>query len=245
MLLGEVEKLLRFVMSSGVSNTDLCKFLVLETFTNIKTSAIYAAEITEDGYIAPFGTFGLPAHVVASWGNIALSIDLPITEAVKRDEIILLKHKDRFEKYPSLANYEGIPEKWESFVVCPILPHGLIALTLDSTPEVDRPFELFLKSVGSITMHHFHQSKYRTGNDERGHNNKIIKKSGALSDRQIAIMRLMENGLTNPAIAEQIGYSESLVRQETMAIYATLNLSGRRDLIERSLSTHTQQHISV
>jgi DNA-binding NarL/FixJ family response regulator len=43
----------------------------------------------------------------------------------------------------------------------------------------------------------------------------------------------MEKGFTNPAIAAEIGYSESLVRQETMAIYSLLDISGRKELLER------------
>jgi DNA-binding CsgD family transcriptional regulator len=231
--LSEVEKLIRFVMNPGISNADLCKFLVLETFAHSKTSALYIAEITEDGYIAPLGTFGIPAQVVAGWGNISLSVDAPFTDAVKTDKVILLKREDSLQKYPSLANYDGIPQKWDSYLVCPILPHGLIALTLDSTPKVDHQFDLFLRTVGAIVMHHFkrHHSTFQNGNN--GHRDSSAKKSGVLTNRQITILNLMEKGLSNPAIAEQIGYSESLVRQETMSIYSTLNVSGRKELIER------------
>ena len=234
MSLSEVEKLIRFVMNQGISNADLCKFLALETFAALKTSAIYTAEITEDGYLSPLGTFGIPAQVLACWGNIPLSVDVPFTDAVKRDTIILLKKEEGLEKYPSLSNYDGIPEQWDSFLVCPILPHGLISLTLDSTPKMDKQFELFLKTVGLITIHHFSRNRNRFENGNNNHRDRSVKKSGVLTDRQTKIMNLMEKGLSNPSIAEQIGYSESLVRQETMEIYTILNLSGRKELIERA-----------
>jgi len=54
---------------------------------------------------------------------------------------------------------------------------------------------------------------------------------GVLTGRQLTIKSLIEKGFTNPAIADQIGYSESLVRQETMAIYAMLGIAGRKALI--------------
>ena len=44
----------------------------------------------------------------------------------------------------------------------------------------------------------------------------------------------MENGLTNIAIANEIGYSESLVKQETMVIFSILNVSGRKELLNYS-----------
>jgi len=45
---------------------------------------------------------------------------------------------------------------------------------------------------------------------------------------------LIEDGYTNIAIANEIGYSESLVKQETMTIYSILNISGRKALREHS-----------
>ncbi|MEY4197479.1 MAG: Bacterial regulatory protein luxR family, partial [Actinomycetota bacterium] len=40
-------------------------------------------------------------------------------------------------------------------------------------------------------------------------------------------------GMTNKEIAELIGYSESLVRHETMIIYKKLRVEGRHQLREK------------
>lgn len=50
-----------------------------------------------------------------------------------------------------------------------------------------------------------------------------------LSSRQKIIFELMLDGSTNKAIAKAIGYSESLVKAESVMIFKTLNLSGRKD----------------
>jgi DNA-binding NarL/FixJ family response regulator len=52
-----------------------------------------------------------------------------------------------------------------------------------------------------------------------------------LTQRQALIKNLMEKGYTNVAIANEIGFSESLVKQETMTIYSLLNISGRKELL--------------
>jgi len=44
----------------------------------------------------------------------------------------------------------------------------------------------------------------------------------------------MRTGLTNEDIATKIGYSSSLVKQETMLIFSKLGISGRRDLTNTS-----------
>jgi len=44
----------------------------------------------------------------------------------------------------------------------------------------------------------------------------------------------MRAGLTNDEIAQKIGFSPSLVKQETMLIFSKLGISGRRDLTNAS-----------
>jgi DNA-binding CsgD family transcriptional regulator len=54
---------------------------------------------------------------------------------------------------------------------------------------------------------------------------------GSLSDRQLRILGLMAKGLTNSQISKRVGFSESTVRQETMAIYRYFGVSGRREAV--------------
>lgn len=63
----------------------------------------------------------------------------------------------------------------------------------------------------------------RTHNDEELRNRPLTK-------RQRTILALIQEGLTNSQIANEIGYSESLVRQETILIYSKMGIRGRVDL---------------
>ena len=51
-----------------------------------------------------------------------------------------------------------------------------------------------------------------------------------LTPRQNEILAHMKSGMTNDEIAIAIGYSSSLVKQESMLIFSKLGISGRRDL---------------
>ncbi|MEI7562121.1 MAG: LuxR C-terminal-related transcriptional regulator [Actinomycetes bacterium] len=51
-----------------------------------------------------------------------------------------------------------------------------------------------------------------------------------LTARQSEILIQMKTGMTNDEIATAIGYSSSLVKQESMLIFSKLGISGRRDL---------------
>lgn len=55
--------------------------------------------------------------------------------------------------------------------------------------------------------------------------------SASLSDRQLRILGLMAKGLTNSQISKRVGFSESTVRQETMAIYRYFGVGGRREAV--------------
>jgi DNA-binding CsgD family transcriptional regulator len=234
MYLSEVEKLARYLISPGLTVPDVCKFLVLETFAHLKTSAVYASEITEDGCLAPVGTFGLNKTVVTAWGNIPLTIEAPLTVSVKTNQLVLIRREEAIERYPILVEYKGIPEKWDSYLVTPILPFGAIALTLDSVPVIEPELDSFLRAVGALACLFIQRSQVRVEPYSRKHSVSKSRKQGVLTERQVLIKQLMEKGHTNTAIAEEIGYSESLVRQETMAIYATLNISGRKELLDNS-----------
>jgi DNA-binding NarL/FixJ family response regulator len=53
-----------------------------------------------------------------------------------------------------------------------------------------------------------------------------------LTERQELILSMIKSGMTNNAIANRMGYSESLIRQETMSIYQKLGVDGRREIIK-------------
>ncbi|MEY4206763.1 MAG: Bacterial regulatory protein luxR family, partial [Actinomycetota bacterium] len=56
-----------------------------------------------------------------------------------------------------------------------------------------------------------------------------LQTNNDLSERQMLILKLISEGRTNADIAEIIGYSESLIRQETIRIYSLLGCSGRNE----------------
>jgi DNA-binding CsgD family transcriptional regulator len=79
---------------------------------------------------------------------------------------------------------------------------------------------------------------YESALDLKGviNSRRVIEESEVqpLSERQNKILDLLKTGRTNKEIAEVIGYSESLVRHETMIIYKKLRVEGRNQLRESS-----------
>lgn len=58
-----------------------------------------------------------------------------------------------------------------------------------------------------------------------------VVSDSAFTERQSAIMALIAQGMSNPSIAQCIGFSHSLVRQETTKIFRKLRVSNRRDAV--------------
>lgn len=60
------------------------------------------------------------------------------------------------------------------------------------------------------------------------------KRSKSLTTRQVTILKLMSESLTNAAIARELLVSESTIRQETVKIFRELNVTGRTAAVTRA-----------
>jgi DNA-binding NarL/FixJ family response regulator len=59
--------------------------------------------------------------------------------------------------------------------------------------------------------------------------------NGQLSQRQILILRGMVEGKTNHELANELGFSVSTIRHETMRIYQALAVSDRKEAAKKAL----------
>jgi DNA-binding CsgD family transcriptional regulator len=206
---------------------ELCEFLTVVTFSFLSPRALYIGEIANDGYIDLRSSFGFDEFSVARWSRIPMTVKIPLTESISNDECVLVPNPKVFLKnYPDLKDLGEIDTDWKTSLAVPIQRRGAYFLVLHGEPEMGPEFEHLLRSVGNLilmNLREFQPSQEKSA----------VKVSSAtkLTARQVLIHNLLLHGYTNPEIAREIGYSESLVRQETIAIYAFLGVSGRKELI--------------
>ena len=55
-----------------------------------------------------------------------------------------------------------------------------------------------------------------------------------LSDRELTILRLVEQGFSNNHVAEKLGYSEATVRADLSRLYKLLGANGRREVVRKA-----------
>jgi DNA-binding CsgD family transcriptional regulator len=232
MFLKNASELSGFLAGGDPSGEEIARHLVLKSFAELSPTALYMAELTDDGYVTPIAGFGFDKVVVANWGKFPLTMPIPITEAVRYDRCILINSgEDLLAQYPIIAEMEDVSYNWESVLALPMLPFGVAFLVLGSVPSWDEELELYVRLVGSVVALHLIRTKDKDGIPEfrRGRSAKPNGKD--LSNRQKVIYEMLAKGATNLEIARDIGFSESLVRQETIEIYRVLGVSGRKELI--------------
>ena len=194
-----------------------------------------------DGTLAIVGSFGMSEEALSSCGSLSLWDSSPMSDAaISGEPVILLTPAEVDEEYPASAD-EAIPVR--APVACwPLaLPQqslGAMQLTLPSSSaaqtlladgaEVAVLLSLYLSLAGPLPPRPLQPAPVGgdpingavTGND---------RSPDELTERQSAILVRMAAGQTNAQIARDIGFSESTVRQETMAIYRCLGATGRHD----------------
>jgi transcriptional regulator with GAF, ATPase, and Fis domain len=234
MYLKTLELLSRYLILSEGNRDDICRFLNFEIFSYLECRAVYVAQLSQDGCLQPIAHFGFTKGSVESWGAFPLTVDIPITAAVKQNSCIFIDSPDDlYTKFPAMKTVEKIDHDWNSIIAVPVHAFGVFSLTTYKAPKKDVEHERFLRTVGQLASVALTKCQLLEQINHRG--KKLVSKTAKsyeLTERQKVIRDLILKGMTNTQIANEIGFSDSLVRQETIAIYAALNVSGRKELLE-------------
>lgn len=224
-----ISTLVEFFSHGYRSADDLCRFLIFETFQMLSPKSIFVGEIDSSGFLIHKASFGFERKDLDQWQKLSLGLDIPITRAVTSNKCIVINSPEEFYgNYPVATELGAVGTNWKSCIAIPVLPQGVYFLILDSKPKKDPEFEHFLRAVGQLIMIYLNSIR----------NKKMVNyakgATGELTPRQKLILTFLEKGFTNPQIAQEIGYSESLVRHETIEIYSKLEVSGRKELLQNS-----------
>jgi DNA-binding NarL/FixJ family response regulator len=118
--------------------------------------------------------------------------------------------------------------EWLSGVVIPVYPIGGMALYSAKEITLSESMEVFFVAIGSLLGLYASRLPSSLAAVAANVKQKIDLPEIPLTDRQFVIAGLLEQGFNNAQIAEEISYSESLIRQETVAIYRKLHVTGRK-----------------
>ena len=232
----------------------MCQFIALRW---PGADAIHRAallEVEQDASVRMTGWFGFDADTLEPFQRTSLWDDLPVSVAIREHGVLTFANTTVLDRdYPQL-NGNGLGMR--SLLVGPIIAAGqaIGALALigdDHLSEPENHAEI-LQSV-SLVVGLYLSSRSR-GTPMRvpdalapdAAEREPITEPKALTERQLTVLAHLAQQLTNRQIAVRMGFSESTIRQETMAIYRFLHVSGRHQAVyaarERGLIDATTDH---
>jgi DNA-binding CsgD family transcriptional regulator len=217
-----------FLARPPKSYNEIAQFLVMNTFSEENFLTVYLGELTETGVVCVLGGFGWDAIEYASFEDLPIQTKLPITDVIRANKVLIVKHDDDLKiEYPLMAEVHTSVE-WLSGVVIPVYPIGGMALYSAKEITLSESMEVFFVAIGSLLGLYASRLPSSLAAVAANVKQKIDLPQIPLTDRQFVIAGLLEQGFNNAQIAEEISYSESLIRQETVAIYRKLQVTGRK-----------------
>ena len=200
--------------------SELTMFLSLNHCPSGEVSWIYFARLTKSRTVLIEASHGFELELGDPGNEFSIEINRPSGRAIIENRIIFESNTpDYYLRYPAIKHILSYP--WKSQVSIPINDDYFMQCGRYSNFLAED--ELFYQNLQSLMQIYF--SKIGKVSTEAGD---LFGKP--LTKRQAEILELMKTGKTNYEIAVDIGFSTSLVKQETMLIFSKLGISGRKDL---------------
>jgi DNA-binding CsgD family transcriptional regulator len=217
-----------FLARQPKSYNEIAQFLVMNTFSEEKFLCIFIGELIETGVVCPLAGFGWSSQEYASFTDIPIQEKFPITDAIRSNTVLIAHNGPEYvAEYPLMGKFEFTAD-WKSGISIPVYPIGGMAMFSSKRLELTEAMNVFYIAIGSLLG--LYASRLPVALVEVAINvkQKIDLPQIPLSDRQLVIAGMLERGFNNAQIGLELGYSESLVRQETVAIYRKLQVTGRK-----------------
>ena len=229
--LAKISELTNYLSVNNPDLADLCEFVKTRVFAQLNPAGMFISKLNENGLIAPLAHCGFSENIVSGWLNYSINDELPPTDAIKNNSLIWIADNEDWRRdYPKLAQFPT-DEVAKTFITWPISARNssmcVLGILLHETRRPSPDEVSFLEAVGSLIALQISLDSFITNKvaDED-----VIK---LLTRRQREILHGMSDGLTNLQIANELGFSESTIRQETMRMYEVLQVAGRKEAIQK------------
>ena len=224
-LLTKIQTLLDF-LSKEPYLAQLVPFLSENVCPDDELATVYVGRLDENGNINCIQAFGYSTGENVTKAKIHIDEDRPIAESLRLNRILLLKDENT-KKYKEFNQLDP-SQSWESAALIPIGMGTLFGFNFVKDVTRIEGINQYLKCLQSV-LGFFEINQANSHLSRRFRD--PAKSQEQLSVRQEKILALIRQNKTNSQIANAIGFSESLVKQETMIIYRKLGVEGRNELI--------------
>ena len=204
---------------------ELANFLSIHHCPSGEVSSVYFAKVIPNKSLIFEAVHGFQSDEFVQVGReIPIELTRPSGRSIIENRILLDEVSPNYYlQYPSLKNDGNITYPWSTRISMPINAQYFLQISrYCGFSEQDKEFyqniqsllQIYFSKIGKVAL-------------------EIGDLSGKpLTERQKDILALIKKGMTNDEIAIEIGYSSSLVKQESMLIFSKLGISGRKDLTD-------------
>jgi len=192
-------------------------------------SVAYRGKVDTDGTISCQNIKGFSKHELITKTKFALSDLRPISNASRTQQMVWARRETVAQEFPDFYHFDSYTP-WESQVALPIGLVHVYSFAFPTDHSQREGISAYFDSISSILK--VYESAVELKNTIGSSTFSDESEIQPLSERQRTILDLIRQGHTNKEIADAIGYSESLVRHETMIIYKKLRVEGRHELRE-------------
>ena len=182
-------------------------------------------KVVDDGKITPIALSGLK-NSLDPQETVWLSDDNIVAESLRIRKPLFFDMQEIFKKYADSTHEESL-STYRSGMLLPIDVGDVIGIALVNDFEEVLEFRDYFELIKTVISLWIEKTKFEKSEKA----NARPKETSTLTKRQAEILSLIKDGLTNIEIGSKMGYSESLIKQESMSIYRKLGVEGRGGIV--------------
>ncbi len=227
--LERVNSLTTLFQAQALAEREICLLVSLKLFPDSPACGIGLFEISTEGQYNLKATFGVPERAQTAWANGCINRNSPVVEAMRTSEVVFVPSTEELiSRYPEhSASHDQ--DDLSSVIAVPIRKLGSTVgafAVIGNKFDVNRECRIFLEIVAGLI------ALKLTSNSPHPETSLNIPRhpmrDEALSQRELLVQQMMKLGKTNSEIAEELGYSESTIRQDAVSMFIKLGVKNRK-----------------
>lgn len=207
------------------------QFIAMNACPSGGIGRFFLAKLNSDMSLKHLASFGFSPEFVEMHDQHHLLSSDGLVAAIDKSILIVNDQHPDFISSDTFENLRDSSANWRTIVFMPMLPNfaaGFSTTIFVTDNEDNQKYFTALKSVISLYVHLLMAEDHPAIGRFTKPKGPVLGEP--LTERQQLILGLIKEGKTNNFIADRLGYSESLIRQETMVIYQKLGVDGRREI---------------
>ena len=203
------------VITGSANAQDMCKRLVHADFADGGIKGAFVYSIDDRSSLVELAGYGLPFE--SPTGGLLIWTEHPISECVRTKSLICeTNDSNTLICLPFTDN--GVP-------------NGALVIVCNPDAEIPSVREELITLLGRIGGYFLNTSGMTLSSAPRQSSPAVSLEE--VTTRQVTILGMMADGMTNAEIAAKVLLSESKVRQETIRIYRALAVGGRLEAVAK------------